>query len=192
MPDLISHEVVENAMAGNAVAFKTIVEQHQAFAYAVAYRFVGNEEEAKDIVQEAFVRLWKNLHSYRKDVKLSTWLYRIIANLCLDFLKSRRSKEKHNRVDISRGHFSPDDSTPEKIIQQQELMRVIHIAAEVLTPKQKAVFVLRDLEGLSTEEVKEILSMSEGNIKSNLFHARQKVAEKLKIVYQASDKSGVV
>ncbi len=192
MPDLPSHEVVESAMAGNTAAFKTIVEQHQAFAYAVAFRFVGNEEEAKDIVQEAFVRLWKNLRSYRKEVKLSTWLYRIIANLCLDFLKSSRRKEKRNCVDLSKGYFFPDDSTPDKIIRQQELMRAIHIAAEELTPKQKAVFVLRDLEGLSTEEVKEILSMSAANIKSNLFHARQKVAEKLRVVYQAVDKSGVI
>ena len=191
MPDL-NIDVVENAMAGSTAAFKTIVEQHQSFAYAVAFRFVGNEEEAKDITQEAFVRLWKNLHSYRKEVKLSTWLYRIIANLCLDFLKSRRGKEKNNRVDISKAYLLQNDSTPVKIIEQQELMRAIQIAAEELTPKQKAVFVLRDLEGLPTEEVKEILSMSEGNIKSNLFHARQKIAEKLKVKYQSIDKSGVV
>jgi len=191
MPDLISREVLRDAMNGNATAFRTVVEQHQAFAYAVAFRFTGNEEEAEDIVQEAFVRLWKNMKTYRQEVKLTTWLYRIIANLALDFLKSRRGKERRTKVDIYIGHFVRDQSTPEKAYQQQELMQAIYQAAEDLTPKQKAIFILRDLEGLSVEEVMEILSMTAGNVKSNLFYARQKMGEKLKAFYQTTDKTFV-
>jgi len=191
MPDLSSHEIIIKAMAGDVAAFRKVVEQHQSFAYAVAFRFTGHEEEAEDIVQEAFVRLWKNLKTYRQEVKLTTWLYRIIANLCLDFLKSRRGKEKRNREDLSKGYVIADHSTPEHEYQQTELMIAIHLAAEELTPKQKAVFILRDLEGLSVEEVTGILSMTAGNVKSNLFHARQKMADKLKSFYQTTDKTFV-
>jgi len=191
MPDLSSHEIIIKAMAGDVAAFRKVVEQHQSFAYAVAFRFTGIEEEAEDIVQEAFVRLWKNLKTYRQEVKLTTWLYRIIANLCLDFLKSRRGKEKRNREELGKGYVIADHSTPEHEYQQNELMKAIHSAAEELTPKQKAVFILRDLEGLSVEEVTGILSMTAGNVKSNLFHARQKMADKLKSFYQTTDKTFV-
>ncbi|MBA4144655.1 MAG: hypothetical protein C0523_02735 [Cytophaga sp.] len=192
MPDLITFEVLHDAMSGSSTAaFRTVVEAHQAFAYAVAYRFVRDEEEAEDIVQEAFVRLWKNRKSYRQEVKLTTWLYRIIANRCLDFLKSRRGKEKRSSEDLSQGYTTADRTTPEKEYEREELMRVILETAEELTPKQKAVFILRDLEGLAVDEVTVILSMSAGNVKSNLFHARQKMAEKLKAFYQTTDKTSI-
>ncbi|PZR29050.1 MAG: hypothetical protein DI538_24330, partial [Azospira oryzae] len=82
-------------------------------------------------------------------------------------------------------------TTPEKEYEREELMRVILETAEELTPKQKAVFILRDLEGLAVDEVTVILSMSAGNVKSNLFHARQKMAEKLKAFYQTTDKTSI-
>lgn len=186
MPDLTSTERLREAIAGNTSAFRTVVEEHQQFAYAVAYRFVNDEQEAEDIVQEAFVRLWKNMKSYRQEVKLTTWLYRIVANLCLDFLKSRRGRERKIRKDIRYGYTAADRSTPEREYEQSELMQLIVHAAEELTPKQKAVFILRDLEGLSVDEVTEILSMTAGNVKSNLFHARQKMAEKLKAFYNTT------
>lgn len=191
MPDLIAQEVLHDAMKGNTTAFRTVVEAHQAFAYAVAFRFVRDEEDAEDIVQEAFVRLWKNLRNYRQEVKLTTWLYRIIANLCLDFIKSRRGKEKRNKEELTKGYAAADRTTPEKEYERSELMQAILTTADELTPKQKAVFILRDLEGLPVEEVTEILSMSAGNVKSNLFHARQKMAEKLKAFYQTTDKTFV-
>jgi RNA polymerase sigma-70 factor, ECF subfamily len=188
MPDLTAPDVIEKAMAGDTDAFRTIVEGHQAFAYAVAFRFVGNEDDAEDLVQEAFIKLWKNLTSYRREIKLSTWLYRILVNLCLDFLKSGTAKRKRSNVDIGRGQFVEDGTTPEKEFQHVELMHAVQVAAEGLTPKQRAVFILRDLENFSVAEAMEILSMPAGNVKSNLFYARKKVSEKLKAFYQDSGK----
>jgi RNA polymerase sigma-70 factor, ECF subfamily len=115
-------------------------------------------------------------------------LYRIVANRCLDFLKSRHAKQRKSKVDVSSGHIVQDHSTPEKELQQRELMQMIEQAAAALTPKQKAVFILRDLEGLSTEEVSQALDMPIGNVKSNLFYARQNVSEKLRAFYQTTDK----
>ncbi len=188
MPEPITPELIQEAVRGSQPAFRAIVEANQGFVYAVAFRFVNDQQEAEDITQEVFVRLWKNLKSYRHEVKLSTWLYKIVTNRCLDFLKSRHGRQRKNKVDISTTHFVQDSSTPEKEFQQQELTRIIHAAADELTPKQKAVFILRDLEGLTSEEVSEALSMSAGNVKSNLFYARQKMTEKLKAMYQTTDK----
>lgn len=188
MPEPVPYDLIQQAARGSQSAFRTIVETNQGFVYAVAFRFVNDQDEAEDITQEVFVRLWKNLHTYRQEVKLTTWLYKIVTNRCLDFMKSRHGRQRKNKVDISRSHFVHDNSTPEKEFQQQELSRIIHAAADELTPKQKAVFILRDLEGVSPEEVSETLSMSVGNVKSNLFHARQKMTEKLKVYYQTTDK----
>lgn len=188
MPEPITPELIQEAVRGSQPAFRAIVEANQGFVYAVAFRFVNDQQEAEDITQEVFVRLWKNLKSYRHEVKLSTWLYKIVTNRCLDFLKSRHGRQRKNKVDISTTHFVQDSSTPEKEFQQQELTRIIHAAADELTPKQKAVFILRDLEGLTSEEVSEALSMSAGNVKSNLFYARKKMTEKLKAMYQTTDK----
>src|SRR5690606_22764835 len=100
-----------------------------------------------------------------------------------DFLKSKHGKQRKNQIDVDSQYQLQNHSNPEKEFQQQELMAILNQVAEQLTPKQKAVFVLRDLEGLSTEEVSDVLSMSAGNVKSNLCHARQKVGERLKSFY---------
>lgn len=188
MPEPITPELIQEAVRGSQQAFRAIVEVNQSFVYAVAFRFVNDSQEAEDITQEVFVRLWKNLHTYKQEVKLTTWLYKIVTNRCLDFLKSRHGRQRKNKVNIDNTHFVQDHSTPEKEFQQQELSRIIHAAADKLTPKQKAVFILRDLEGLSQEEVSEALSMSTGNVKSNLFYARKRMTEKLKAYYQTTGK----
>jgi RNA polymerase sigma-70 factor (ECF subfamily) len=187
MEDPNSFSIIQKAIEGDTVAFRQIVEQHQGFAYAVSYRMVSNEEDAEDIVQEAFIRLWNNLHKYKPEVKLSTWLYKIITNLCLDYLKSARIKQKKNRVAMSTEINMNSISGADDMVNANELHTVIQEAASSLTPAQKAVFVLRDLQQLTVEEVSEILSMTDGNIKSNLYYARQHVANVLKKYYQVNE-----
>jgi RNA polymerase sigma-70 factor, ECF subfamily len=187
MEDPNSFSIIQKAIEGDTFAFRQIVEQHQGFAYAVSYRMVSNEEDAEDIVQEAFIRLWNNLHNYKPEVKLSTWLYKIITNLCLDYLKSARVKQKKNHVAMSTELNMNSISGADDMVNANELHTVIQEAASSLTPAQKAVFVLRDLEQLTVEEVGEILSMSAGNIKSNLYYARQHVADVLKKYYQVNE-----
>lgn len=186
MADQVSQQIINQARNGDTRAFREIVDEYQAFAYSVSYRFLGNAEDAEDVVQEAFIRLWKNLKNYKSEVKLTTWLYRIIANLCLDFLKSVYGRQRKNKVDVE--HISLYSVGSDQSMQAGELNELIQEAAAALTPKQKAVFILRDLEGLSVEEVCGILSMSAGNVKSNLYYARQQMSEKLKKYYQTTDK----
>ncbi len=173
-------DIIKQAKAGSTKAFEIIVEDHQAFAFRVAFRFVGRIMETEDIVQESFISLWKNFDRYRAEVKLTTWLYRIIVNKCLDYLKSASVKQNKNRVDMELAHTKADYTTPEIELQNKELMKVVHEATELLTPKQRAVFVLRDLEGLDVSEVCSILSISAGNLKSNLYYARVAMSVKLK------------
>jgi RNA polymerase sigma-70 factor, ECF subfamily len=178
-------EVIRLAMNGDTQAFRVLVSQCQGFAYSVSFRVLGHAQDAEDVVQEAFIRLWKHLPRYRFDVKLSTWLYKIIMNLCLDHLKSRHRQQEKNRMemkDIFRTYASSTDG-----IEKEELHTLIQEAASGLAPAQKAVFVLRDLEGLEAEEVCAILSMTAGNMKSNLYYARKQVAEFLKANYQLNE-----
>jgi RNA polymerase sigma-70 factor (ECF subfamily) len=187
MAEQEEREIIRMAIAGNAEAFREIVIQNQSFLYAVAYRFLGKAEDAEDVVQESFIRMWKNLPTYRAEVKLSTWLYRIVVNLCLDMLKSSHRKQQKSSVEINE-EWNFSNHAVDHVVHAHELHALIQEAASELTPKQKAVFILRDLEGLLVEEVCEILSMSANNVKSNLYYARQQMGEKLKMYYQTTEK----
>ena len=172
VPDLI-----EQAKSGDPHAFRKVVEAHQGFAYAVAFRFVGDRNEAEDITQEAFINLWKNIGKYRPEIKLTTWLYKILMNLCLDFLKSSQRKQQLKTEDVETNLFIIDQFSQERKLDDAEMLGVIVELAKQLTPKQQSVFILRDLEGLSVEEVCEITCMNQGQIKSNLYYARLKIRE---------------
>lgn len=186
MDNRLPQERIKEAMAGNTSAFEAIVREYQSFAYALSFRFLRHPEEAEDVVQEAFIRLWKNMHKYKPEIKLSTWLYRIVTNLCLDHLKSAYARQKpQNLVGANEVR---SDNQPDDVLKAKEINILIQEIASDLTPKQKAVFILRDLEGLSVEEVCTILSLSAGNVKSNLYYSRKFVSEKLRIVYQTTDK----
>jgi len=188
MAEHVTEAIIKKAIGGDVDAFRLIVDYNQAFAYSVSYRFLGNAEDSEDVTQEAFIRLWKNLHKYRPDIKLTTWLYRIIANLCLDFLKSAYARHQKNFRDVETVFAQRSCEWADSELNANELNEIIQRAAEELTPKQKVVFILRDLEGLPVEEVCAILSMSAGNVKSNLWYARQQMSEKLKKYYQTTDK----
>jgi RNA polymerase sigma-70 factor, ECF subfamily len=179
MPAAVASDLIEQAKGGDHHAFRKIVEAHQGFAYAVAFRFVGNRNEAEDITQETFIKLWKNIEKYKPEVKLTTWLYKIIMNLCLDLLKSAQRKRQRKTEDVESNVFIVDQASQEQRSDNLEMLSVIVELAKKLAPKQQTVFVLRDLEGLSVEEVLEITRMDQGQIKSTLYYARLKIREGL-------------
>jgi RNA polymerase sigma-70 factor, ECF subfamily len=181
-------DLIERAKQGDQQAFRKLVELHQRFAYSVAYRIVGNSSDAEDVVPEVFIKLWRNIAKYRFEIKLTTWLYKIITNQCLDHLKSASSKQKSMNQELKFNLQVSDGIDPEKQFSDQELVEVITTLARRLTPKQQAVFVLRDLEGLSVEEVCEILDMPSGKLKSNLYYARMKIREDLTLYYKETVK----
>lgn len=176
-------ELVRKACTGDVQAFRQLVEQHQAFVYRVAYRFVNNVAEAEDITQECFIRLWKNLHRYRHEVKLTTWLYKIATNLSLDFLKSGRARTARRMVALEDYNDMAQVRPADQPLIDSELRATIEQAVVALSPKQKAVFVLRDIEQVDLSEIAKILPMDAGQVKSNLYYARKKVSEMITAYY---------
>lgn len=163
-------QLVRESLTGDQEAFRLLVERTQDMVYRVAFRFLRDIHEAEDVVQEVYVKVWKNLHTYRDSAKLTTWMFTITTRMCLDILKSSRKKQETESLQENAAVSHPDID-----MDQRELKERIIAAAERLTPKQKAVFVLRDLEGLSVEKTCTILSMNDGQVKSNLYYARKRI-----------------
>jgi len=169
-------------MKGDGQAFRQLVEAHQGLAYSIAFRFTRDELESEDIVQNAFIKLWKNLSKYNEEFRFKIWLSKIVTNLCLDYLKSGRKK---HTVDQSLSkEIMTLPSHHENKLEEKELRAIVYQLAEQLTEKQKAVFILRDLEMLEVDEVCQALQMTPGNMKSNLYYARLKIKEGLKKCYK--------
>ena len=177
-------EIIQNAKSGDTSAFRKLVEHYQPFAYALAYRMTRSHDEAQDIVQDSFIRCWQAIGRFDQRVKFSTWLYKIVMNRCLDLFKSSRFKSRHYEIDFNVGYGVHDPKRSDELLHQQEFLEIVLKMSQQLTPKQRAVFVLRDLEDLDVTEVSSILSMSHGKIKSNLYYARKKMSELLSKIYQ--------
>ena len=180
MPQQPESELITKAMAGDRQAFSQLVASNQGYLYAIAYRYLSNEDEAEDAVQETFVKLWKNFSKYREEVKLTTWLYRILVNHCLDIKKSSVSRFQNHRMSIEKAANFSTGSTPHLEMEKKEIACLLQQAVDELRGKQKMVFVLRDMEGLEVGEVCNLMELSEEQMKSNLYHARQKVQDWMK------------
>lgn len=176
----ISNDVLQQCKNGNTLAFREIVKKYERYAYILAFRNLLDEDDAKDVVQESFIRVWKHIKLFNNQVKFTTWLYRIVVNLCYDRLKAIKRKEKVmiNKSEYHKIFFSLE-SDPEKIIDNKQLAGIIGNLAEHLSFKQRIIFILRDIQELSIEEVSAILNMSKNAVKTNLVYARKNIREKL-------------
>jgi len=161
-------------------AFRKIVEAYQSMIYSLAFRMLCDEEEAKDVVQETFIRVWLNLNRYQPDKKFSTWIYAIASNLCLDKLKKMKQYHPTVRIDDTLNTLISSDNIEQSYINS-ELAEIILRLTDELTPKQKIVFILRYLEDIEISEIVQITGMSPNKIKSNLFLARQTIRKKIDI-----------
>ena len=131
---------LENAITGDIEAFEKIVKQHQQFVYRVAFRLLANKEDARDATQECFIRVWKNLHTFDQDKKLTTWLYRIIVNLCYDDLRYAYKKRK-TALD-SKVYSISSANDIEKETSDSDLAQKIRSISDQLKPQQRMVFVI--------------------------------------------------
>lgn len=177
----ILNEIIDRCNHGDLSAYRAVVEEYQGYAYAVAFRTICDEEDAKDIVQETFIRVWNNLNKYNSTVKFTTWLYTIVTNLCYDKLRSKKRTQAVllNEADIFMIASTDINENPEKLLTNNELASIIEKFTEELPPKQKMIFVLRDLQGLNIQEVCEILHLSKSSVKTNLVYARKYLRQKL-------------
>jgi RNA polymerase sigma-70 factor, ECF subfamily len=159
--------------------FKEWVNQYYEYGIRIAFRIVGNEEECRDILQDAFLTVWLRFESYNNKVKFSTWLFTIITNLCFDRLRKKKTISKYAAQSAYRSII--DEASPEKQIYDKEIRTVLNKLADNLSPKQKIVFVLRDMEELEMDEVCAITNMPSEQVKANLYHARKAI--RMNLIY---------
>lgn len=172
-------KTLELCRRGDKEAFRTVVTAYRQMVFGVALRILGDHEDAKDIVQETFVRMWQGFSSFRSDQSLTTWIYTIATRLCIDALrKSSRTARMPDDADaLTRITESGDE--PERQAENSELASLVRALAGQLSPKQRMVFTLICLEGLDTEQVSAITGLSAGKIKNNLHMAKCKIRERL-------------
>lgn len=182
-------ELIEISKDGDTKAFGILVGQFQTLVFRLAFRLLCNDDEAKDIVQEVFIRVWTQLRKYKPEYQFSTWIYKITSNLCYDRLRSL----KHNRELIKPGivaglNISSAENIESSMINR-ELKDLIIYFTEGLTPKQKLVFTLSDIEELNPEEIERITGLSAGKIKSNLYLARKYIRNKIEAINREKHES---
>lgn len=176
-PDLAERtdaQLVAAAVADDLGAFEELVRRHRDRAYGIAYRVCRDPGEAEEVAQEAFVRVWRSLHTFRGDAQFTTWLYRIVTNLALTRVGrqvDRPTAELPDHADAS--------LDPARRFGAGERLSAALAALERLSPDQRACYVLREVEGLTYEEVAEVLDTTVAAVKGRLFRARQDLAEAL-------------
>ncbi len=136
-------------------AFRKLVEMHQAMIFSFIFKMLCNEEEAKDAVQETFIKVWKHINKYNTELKFSTWLFAIASNLCCDKIKFGKRKFSFQQID-NENIFLSDENIEMSAINS-DMAKIIITITDKLTPKQKLIFTLRDLEGLKVEKYKLLL-----------------------------------
>jgi len=171
-------DIIERAKKGDESAFQQIVEKYKTQVASIAYKMVGDYEDAKDISQIVFVKTYQNLVNFDTTRKLSTWLYRITINASIDFIRKHK-KHKHELLDNIFGELKEKKQDVEKIYQRNLIKWAIKDSMGVLNPRQKAVFVLRDLEGLDIKEVAQITGMPQATVRWYLHRARSKLRSEL-------------
>jgi RNA polymerase sigma factor (sigma-70 family) len=160
--------LVAASLSGHREAFDAIVERHRRTVYQVCYRFVNNHEDASDLSQEAFVRAWKGLKNFKGQSQLSTWLYRIAVNVCLNRVSAKKidveALESDRFIDTSA-------EDPRGTLLRDERAVAVRRAIAELPAKQRATLILRTYHDLSHQQIADILGSSVGAVKANFFHA---------------------
>lgn len=184
-------EVVRRCKAGDREAFDILVEKYYKKIYNLAYRFVGEPEEANDLAQEIFTAAYQNMRRFRGDAKFSTWLFQIAANRGKNRFKylkrrghfaNRAQRDGEDEKDALQREIPDDTTNPENLYASKQIRKIVQDAIEDLEPDHKEIVILRDIEGFSYDEIAQILGLPEGTTKSRLHRARMVVKEKLKKV----------
>ena len=178
-------EIIEKVRQGDNQAYEILVERYQSKIYNLALRMCGNEDDAFDLAQDAFVRAWKSLGSFQFESAFSTWLFRLTSNLCLDFLRAKKRRaavsltmsgeeDEEAQLDV------PDPAmTPEEAVMAAEDRRILMEAINSLSADYRQIITLRAINDLSYAQIAQVLNIQEGTVKSRLSRARTELKNKL-------------
>jgi RNA polymerase sigma-70 factor (ECF subfamily) len=177
-------ELIRAAQQGDQRAFEQLVRLYDQTVLRLATNLLRSPEDANDIYQEAFLRVYKNLHTFRFDCSFHTWLYRIVSNLCLDALRKRRvRREESPVVETNEGYLDRMDSVeepradsdPERSLKSKQVREKIQEVLGGLTPRERSVFEMRHYQGMRLRTIGEVMGTSEEAAKNCLFRATQKM-----------------
>jgi RNA polymerase sigma-70 factor (ECF subfamily) len=161
----------DRAQAGDKGAFEDLIRATYDRAYTVACHMLRSRDDAKDVVQEAYIRVQRHLPDFQRDAAFSTWLYRVVVNLCLDWHRKRKYIDP--KVETNDRVVASPDRSPEASSQDQELARLLEAGMATLSEQHRAVLVLFEIEGLSYDEIAEVTRSRVGPVMSRLFYAQQ-------------------
>ena len=167
--------IVQRAKAGDVAAFEELVNRYQNNVYRLALRMCGNAHDAEEVAQEAFVAAWRGLPTFRGESKFSSWLYQLTSNAAVDFL--RREKRHRNTTPVEEQLELAADGTPQQDAETSEMRENLQKALLALTPEHRQIFLLRQMEQLSYEEIGQLLQLESGTVKSRLNRAKKQLRQ---------------
>ncbi len=187
--------LIQKSKKDDGQAFEELISPYQKKVLNLAYRMLGNVSDAEDAAQEIFIKVFRSLYSFNEQSAFSTWLYKVATNVCLDILRKRKRQNGGALISINR-YSSQDDEyelpiedgapSPYEEAQKKEAMRALKSALDLLSEEQRAVIVMRDINGLSYEEIADVMECSLGTIKSRINRSRlalRKLLEKDKELF---------
>jgi RNA polymerase sigma-70 factor (ECF subfamily) len=174
--------LIQECLNGNQAAWETIVRQHWRKVFNVAYKFVGKHDEAEDLTQDIFLKIFKALDSFDRRANFQTWIISIARNLCIDHYRSVRKERETIAREVDAGDLSPasTDASPLRQLEQNDLREMLRRALDQLPVALKTAVVMRDLHELSYQEIAERLGLPEGTVKSRINRGRIELARQIR------------
>ena len=183
---LSDKELIVKANNGDAFAFEELIYRYDKMVLRIAFKYTNDDDDAKDIYQEVFIKVYKGLSNFQFKSEFSTWLFRITSNVCISFKKSKQRKQTFSIDDSADSYTSNipdiDSELPDNVLIKSEFSEKLNNAIDTLSPNQKMSFLLKHLEGFKIKEIAEMMNCKEGTIKKYLFDA----VRRLKIQLEGS------
>ena len=185
-------DFIKQLQTGKPSAFSQLLDDYQQKVFATCISFVPNKEDAEDVAQEVFLEVFKSIQKFKGDSKLSTWIYRIATNKCLEFIRKKNTKKRFAFMQTITGNEIPFDKTnyftefnhPGILLENKEKSATIFKAINTLPENQKVVFTLAKIDGKSYQEIVEITGKSLASVESIMFRAKKGLKEKLENFYK--------
>ena len=162
--------------------FDVLVKDNMKRAYFSALGFLGSHDAAMDVSQEAFIRAYRSFNTYDTKRNFFTWYYKILRNLCLNFIRDNKNRKEEFFLESSK--YKDSRNNPEQNLEEKEDLEMLHIAINQLEIEEREIIILREFEGYSYEEISEMLTLPAGTVMSRLYYARKKLAEKMKRIME--------
>ncbi|HEX8872151.1 MAG TPA: sigma-70 family RNA polymerase sigma factor [Candidatus Acidoferrum sp.] len=195
LANLDERSLVQEAQAGSRLAFEELVRRYDRDVLRLALNLMKRTEDARDVYQEAFLKVYRNLHRFRFECSFYTWLYRIVTNVCLDHLRRRQARPEDQAPEQTSQHFEDGGTDfferqrehrptldPERHLLGQEIKAKLALAMERLSPRERVVFEMKHYQGLKLRAIGDALGTSEETVKNSLFRATRKLRSELGVL----------